>query len=288
MPILAASTNVTGSAAAGGNWQLEAATGPVDAQVAVSRSAQTAWVGVLQAATGTAVLSNASTTPQASAWNGSSFGATSGTAALPDRYRIMQGADAPTRNEKIVVGIDASGNVTGVMWNGTSWSALPINNLGTVSETYWWGADVAYEQVSGDALVVWNDNSQAAGLKLRYAVWNGSSWSTPQSIAAYTGTEPQNVTLAVGPSSDVMVLYATTSPPTTMRSSGTVRAGAMPPPWTPREPPRTTRTRWASPSRRRPAAPWWPTTRIRPQGLLQHLERHELDRRGQRRRARRR
>jgi len=102
----------------------------------------------------------------------------------------MQGADAPTRNEKIVVGIDATGNVIGVMWNGSSWSALPLS-MGTVSETYWWGADIAYEQTSGDAVVVWNDNSQAAGQKLRYAVWNGSSWSTPQSIAPTPATSPR-------------------------------------------------------------------------------------------------
>jgi uncharacterized protein YheU (UPF0270 family) len=204
---VAASTDLTGGAAAGGDWQLETSTGRIETPVAVSARGQAEWRGLLQSSTGTAVFSNTTATPQQSAWRGTTFGTTSGTVALPDRYRIMQGADAPTRNEKIVVGIDASGNVTGVMWNGTSWSALPINNLGTVSETYWWGADVAHEQVSGDALVVWNDNSQAAGLKLRYAVWNGSSWSTPQSIAAYTGTEPQNVTLAVDPSSDVMVLY---------------------------------------------------------------------------------
>ena len=154
---------------------------------------------------GTAVWSNATATPQTSAWNGSSFGATSGTVALPSNYRIMQSADAPTRDEKIVVGIDALGNVTGEIWNGSSWSALPLS-MGTVSETYWWGADVAYEQLSGDAVAVWNDNTQAAGQKLRYAVWNGSGWSTPQSIASYIGAEPQHLKLAFDPASDAMVL----------------------------------------------------------------------------------
>jgi len=143
---------------------------------------------------GSAVFSNNSATPQTSAWSGTSFGATTGTTALPD---VTGSCKAPMhRPQRENRGrIDATGNVTGVMWNGSSWSALPLS-MGTVSETYWWGADVAYEQTSGDAVVVWNDNSQPAGQKLRYAVWNGSSWSTPQSIAAYTGVEPQNVTIA--------------------------------------------------------------------------------------------
>ena len=85
------------------------------------------------------------------------------------------------------------------------WAALPLT-MGTVSETYWYGAEVAYEQQSGDAIVVWNDNSQAAGDKLRFAVWDGSGWSTPQSIGIYPGTEPQNLKLAFDPASDSLAL----------------------------------------------------------------------------------
>ena len=79
--------------------------------------------------------------------------------------------------------------------------------MGDVSEDYWYGVDVAYEQQSGDAVVVWNDNTQAVGEKLRYAVWDGSSWTTtPTSISAYTGVEPQNMRLAFDPGSDNMAL----------------------------------------------------------------------------------
>ena len=116
------------------------------------------------------MFSDSSTTPQTSDWSGSNFGATTGTASLTDNYRIMQGADAPTRDEKIVVGIDASGNTSLLRWDGTSWTGIQL--AGTVSETYWYGADVAYEQLSGDAVVVWNNGSQ-----LQYAVWDGTSWS---------------------------------------------------------------------------------------------------------------
>ena len=200
---VAASDDLTGHASMGGDWDLELSVGSIEATVAVSTEAQTSYQSLLDS--GTAVWSDGSSTPQTSDWDGNSFGATAGTDALTDRYRTMQGADAPARDEKIVVGVDNSGNVSGEMWDGSSWSALPLS-MGTVSETYWYGADVAYEQQSGDALVVWNDNSQSAGDKLRFAVWDGSSWSAAQSITAYTGTEPQNLRLAFDPGSDTLAL----------------------------------------------------------------------------------
>ncbi len=71
--------------------------------------AQDITVTVTQVAdSGAALWSNTTATPQTSDWDGSSFGTTGGTTALPDNYRTMQGADAPTRDEKIVVGIDAN------------------------------------------------------------------------------------------------------------------------------------------------------------------------------------
>ncbi|MDX1267650.1 MAG: hypothetical protein R3311_09820, partial [Oceanisphaera sp.] len=148
---------------------------------------------------GAAIFSNASNTPQTNDWDGSTFGTTGNTSTLLDTYRTTQGADAPTRDEKIVVGIDNSGNVSLLMWDGSSWSSTAL--AGTVTETYWYGAEVAYEQQSGDAVVVWNNGSQ-----LQYAVWDGSSWTAPQSIGAYTGAEPQNLRLAFDPGSDAMAL----------------------------------------------------------------------------------
>ena len=170
--------------------------------------AQDITVTVTQVAdSGAALWSNTTATPQSSDWDGSSFGTTSGTDTLNNRLRVMQGADAPTRDEKIIVGIDSNnpGQVTGELWDGTSWTALPLS-MGTVSENYWYGAEVAYEQLSGDAVVVWNDNSQAVGDKLRFAVWDGSTWSAPQSIGSYAGTEPQNLRLAFDPGSDTLAL----------------------------------------------------------------------------------
>jgi hypothetical protein len=61
----------------------------------------------------------------------------------------------------IVAGVNSSGQINGERFDGNTWSALPINQLNAtaVSETYWWGFDVAYEQQSGNAVLVWNNNT---------------------------------------------------------------------------------------------------------------------------------
>ncbi|MCP5101583.1 MAG: hypothetical protein GY943_39065, partial [Chloroflexi bacterium] len=142
-----------------------------------------------------------SSTPVYSAWDTSSFGEPNLAPSVGSHWRIMAGASAPTRDEKIVIGVESDNDITGEMWNGSSWNALPINPLGSVSQTYWRGFEVAYEQQSGDALLVWNDNPN-----LKYSVWTGSSWTTPATITAFPGNEPQQMRLAANPNSDEMVL----------------------------------------------------------------------------------
>ena len=131
---------------------------------------------------GTAIWGESgSNTPEVNQWDGLSFG-TEANAANLGQWRIMQGAEAPTRDEIIIVGVDAGGTIEGQMWDGSTWSTLPINPLGTVSQTYWWGMDVQYESQSGDALMVWTD-----GANVEYATWNGTSWSAVNTIVSYAG-----------------------------------------------------------------------------------------------------
>ena len=151
---------------------------------------------------GTAIWRDASTTPQTSDWDGSSFGSTTATAPSGD-YRIMQGAESPTRDEVIVIGVTESSEITGEIWDGSSWSVLPGSlgsPLGTVTQSYWWGMDVQYESQSGDALMVWTD-----GGNIEYATWDGSSWSAVSTIT-YGGATPRHLQLASSPNSDEMVL----------------------------------------------------------------------------------
>ena len=187
-------------------------TGAYDESYNGDGSDNDAFVVKLNATAGASAVwaESGSTTPETADWMGNGFGAEGVTTNVGD-WRIIQGADSPTRDERIVVGVDSLSNVAAMMWDGAAWTPIPLNTLGTVSENYWWGFDVAYEQQSGDAILVWNDNSQAAGSKLRYSVWNGASWTAAQSIGAYAGAEPQQMHLAADPTSDEMVLVVNDS-----------------------------------------------------------------------------
>ena len=141
---------------------------------------------------------NGQATPRYATWDGASFGGSQASATAGE-FRIMQGAESPSRDEAIVVGVDAGGTISGEMWNGSAWAALPA--LGTTTQTYWWGFDVAYEPVSGDAVVVYAD-----GANLNYRQWDGSTWSGEISIPEPPGGTPRQMQLAAHPYSDEMVL----------------------------------------------------------------------------------
>jgi uncharacterized repeat protein (TIGR01451 family) len=154
---------------------------------------------------GTAIWrSDASGIPRYSEWDGISFGVAENTADV-GAWRIIAGAEAPARDEKVLVGINASAEITLQTWNGTAWTASPLNPLGAVSETFWWGCDVAYMSRSGDALVVWNNGSSGTD-GLSYRVGNRVGWSDEDTIAVPLAGEPKHMHLATSPTSDEMIL----------------------------------------------------------------------------------
>lgn len=150
-------------------------------------------------AQGTAVWAESSNS-KANPWNGTAFGSTGNTVSTTERWRIVRGAAAPTRNEKIVAGIGSAGNIYGQICTGSTWENLSINPLGSMAETNRWSVDVAYEQVSGDALLVWNGNP---GLK--FSVWNGTAWTLPASIPVPLSGEAKHIRLASRPGADEIV-----------------------------------------------------------------------------------
>lgn len=142
-------------------------------------------------------------------WNGGSFEGSLDTPALATSSEYIVGASSSTRNEKITASIlsQTSNNIVGQMWDGSSWTNLPMNPLGRARTNAEVGVAVAYEQLSGDAVLVWTDNNQSnSSLRLRYSVWNGSSWTPPASITTYTGDEPSGMKIATKPNSDEMTL----------------------------------------------------------------------------------
>jgi hypothetical protein len=109
-----------------------------------------------------------------------------------------------------VAGVDTGGVIRAQLWNGSTWSPLPINPLGTMSTSAYWGVDVAYESQSGDAVLVWG-NGTTGSASLSYSVWNGSSWSAPATIAVPIAGAAHQLQLAASPISDEMVLVVSTA-----------------------------------------------------------------------------
>ena len=142
-------------------------------------------------------------TPQYNEWDGVSFGV-EGNSASVGEWRIIDGAEAPTRDEKILVGIDSSGVISGEFWNGTTWAALPFT-LDTVSSSTNHSFDVVYESTSGDAVLVWN-NGAGGSSPISYRVWNGTSWSAEQNISTPASGDARQLQLAADPNSDEMIL----------------------------------------------------------------------------------
>ena len=147
---------------------------------------------------------NGQSTPFYATWNGSGFTAAQAS-AVTGEYRTMEGAESPTRDEAIVIGVDNTNQVTAELWDGSSWTAHASNPLSTVTDSFWWGFDVAYESVSGDAVIVYN-NGTTGTAGLSYQVWNGSAWSGPFTITTPLAGEPKAMKLASHPYTDEMVL----------------------------------------------------------------------------------
>ena len=143
--------------------------------------------------------------PNTREWTGSAFNAAGNSATLSADLRALRAAEAPTRDEIIVIGRTTGGSIVGERWDGTAWSALPINPLGTYALAYSWMADVAYESISGNAVMVW-----ANGTGLNFSVWNGTSWTAAAALSDYAalsgGTAATHVRLASKPGANEMVL----------------------------------------------------------------------------------
>ena len=88
---------------------------------------------------------NTDTAPQYNIFDGVRFRTENSSLDLGE-WEVIQGADSPTRDETIVLGVETGTNIIrGQMWDGTSWTPLSLNDLGTANTDNYQGFDVAYE-----------------------------------------------------------------------------------------------------------------------------------------------
>jgi len=147
--------------------------------------------------------------PISAGWDGSGFTAKDSTQAVGE-WKIMAGAEAPARDEIILVGVTTGNDVTGLMRSESTWSALPFNPMSSVTQTYWWGFDVAYESQSGDAMLVYN-NGTTGNTGISYRIWDGSAWSADTTFVLPVSGEVRQIRIASSPLADEIVLIASNS-----------------------------------------------------------------------------
>jgi hypothetical protein len=95
---------------------------------------------------------------------------------------------APTRNEYMGGFLQSDGHLTIQMWDGDSWeygaNAPDLGNFevsAASTNAVYRIFDIAYEQSTGDALVVYENSTTGDG-NLKYRTWDGSAWSAEATI----------------------------------------------------------------------------------------------------------
>lgn len=119
-------------------------------------------------------------------------------------YIVLKGC--PIRKEVIMGTLDTAMDINFAVWDGTTWGNLTEFTQNTV-EHYYMSFDIAYENQSGDALVVGRYDDTG----VRYNIWNGSAWAfgTPQEDASLSpGDDLTYLTMASKPNSDKILIAA--------------------------------------------------------------------------------
>jgi len=144
--------------------------------------------------------------PRYRLWNGVSWEAeaSEGAASTTIRWIILK--SCPTRNEKILGVLSSAGFLDVSVWNGDTqtWtSPLRVASVGATINAYRL-FDIAYEQNSGKGIIVYNPT--ATGIDPEYRIWNGSSWSSTQTVDIGTTGVVYWIKLASKPSSKEIAL----------------------------------------------------------------------------------
>lgn len=140
------------------------------------------------------------TTPRFRIWDGSTWGAEAdaldvGAAILWDVARA-----APSDNEYVLATMGSDGDVNAQVYRNGSWGDLQEMTT-TIADTNMRGFDVAYETVSGDAIVVYCDGDADPG----YYTWNGSSWTSGGAVGLTSANSCGWIKLISDPVSDEII-----------------------------------------------------------------------------------
>jgi len=142
--------------------------------------------------------------PRYRIWNGSTWSTEGSAQSVGGTIRFVETAASKSRDEYIVATQESGGRVRAQVYDGGTDSFGNLNTIiAAVPGTTARGFDIAYEQTSGDALVVACNGTEAT-----YSVWNGSSWSSATTITLAVSGNCNWIKLASDPASDEIILVA--------------------------------------------------------------------------------
>ncbi|MEY2664987.1 MAG: hypothetical protein RLZZ480_92 [Candidatus Parcubacteria bacterium] len=143
-------------------------------------------------------------TPRYRIWNGSTWGDEETGTSVGGSIRFIEVGAAHSRNEYIIATQESSGRVRAQVYDGDTETTGDLQTIiSAVPSLTSRGFDVAYEQSSGDALVVACNGTEAT-----YYVWNGTTWTGPTAITLSIGSNCNWIQLASDPASDEIIMVA--------------------------------------------------------------------------------
>jgi hypothetical protein len=200
---VAASEDLTGNAALGGDWNLEYASGRIEANIAIDQQAQQAWTGLL------AISSNSTS---------SAMTAVAGATSLTWSHAVASGS-----NTALFVGISiesGGGSSTGVTYGGTAMT-LVGRSAGTHVVEIW--RLLAPTVGTANIVASFNGTIQVVG---GAAAFDGVNQTTPTGTFVGAGGTSTTPSVAVGSAAGELVidvLYGNDGPTATVGSGQTAQ-----------------------------------------------------------------
>ncbi|RTL27881.1 MAG: DUF4347 domain-containing protein, partial [Burkholderiales bacterium] len=139
-------------------------------------------------------------------WDGTSWSAINTITAPISGEPVHMKLAANPNGHDMVLAVETtagSNNQYAVVWNGSSWGNS--QTLGSNTNKQYFELNVAYEQRSGHAMVIY-DNSASDSSSVQYRVWNGSNWGSEGTVTAPGGvtvaSDVYNTAIASDPTSN--------------------------------------------------------------------------------------
>ncbi len=109
------------------------------------------------------------------------------------------------KNEKILAVSDAAKDINVQISDGILWDHS-MELAGTLRDDKYRGFDIAYESISGNALIAYSNDSSLTKQIPKYRIWNGTEWSAEMDTQAIGTADIHWIVLVSNPLSDEILM----------------------------------------------------------------------------------